>query len=229
MTTLKYYTATQGLPNMGQQMSPYLGLKLGLCDTVCIPAEEYENEIDSLNRRPHPIYHDLIKSLNNRRLTSIFNALPNNLMDDVLSVRSEEEFTIFLLNLINLLKDMTLLPANRIRASLNILNGQDKSEAIEFYTRFESHESIDSFYQYTCVGCSPYNTLSLENVFKSMDSIYEKQCQTILQTGPTYNVPPMSITSFKALIKKIDIDPETGQLTIDNENSFTLVPKNVFS
>lgn len=225
MATSKYFNATRGVPNDALFMSPYLGLKLGLSDLVCLPASIFQQEAASLNMQQGPLYDHLVEKEYNRELSSIFDELPNNMLDDIISFRSEKEYAVFMINVANNLKYSQLHGANLIRAAIDVLKNPSGIETENFFYYLEnSDDDVLEFYRYTSIGATESYATTLEKAVGAIDNIYEKQCREIKKSGAAYNVDPTQITRFNAVIERMVMDKATGRQIVDKENSFTLKP-----
>lgn len=225
MLKTKIFKTTRGIDENAIFMSPYLGLKLGLCDSVCLSAGEFQMEESYLKEQTAPIYQNLVEGLENTDLAKLLKDLPISMVNHVVSVRNPEEEQIFEQNLDRLLQDLPFHLINNIRLALDVLSGQDKEIATNFYAYIETTtEPMAEFYRYTSIGRTSYYALNLQDAVKDIKKTYQSQCRKIKQTSNQNNFPPQELTNFSILIEKILVNTRTQTSKVDEKHSYTITP-----
>lgn len=225
MVPTKMFKVTKGIDQNATFMSPYLGLKLGLCNAVCLSAKQFQLEENYLNRQIAPIYQNLVSGFINTDLAEILEELPINLINHVISVRTEEDQKRLEKQLNDFVEELPFHPTNNVHLAIDILSGQNKAIATNFFTYIESTtEQMAEFYRYTCIGNTSYYALNLKDALQDVKEIYQRQCPQIKIASKTVNIDPHEITKFSILIEKIIVDTHNQVSAIDKSKSFTLTP-----
>ncbi|WP_125770655.1 hypothetical protein [Companilactobacillus furfuricola] len=225
MLTTKTFNVFKGIDQNATFMSPYLGLKLGLCDAVCLSGEQFQQEERFLNEQIAPIYHSLIPELENRDLAKILNDLPVSMINHIVSARTPEGLAILTRHLNKFAQDLPFHPTNSIHLALDVLSGQDQDIATDFYSYIETTaEPIAEFYRYTCIGNTSYYALNLKDALTDIKQTYQRQCRQIKLISKNINIDPHELTKFSILIEKIIVNKQQQISKVDISNSFTITP-----
>lgn len=226
MLTTKVFEVSKGINQNAIFMSPYLGLKLGLCDAVCLSGEQFKQEEDFLNQQITPIYQNLIPELENKDLATVLNDLPISMINHIISTRTPDGLIILSRRLNRFVQQLPFHLTNNIHLALDVLSGQNEDIATNFYTYIETTtEPMAEFYRYTCIGNTSYYALNLKEALTDVGEIYQKQCRQIKLISQANDISAKELTNFSILIEKIIVDTRTHISTIDESNSFTLIPK----
>lgn len=231
MITSKYFNIQNIKSEDTLYMPPYLGLRLGLVNAVCMSEDNYRQYIDLFGEQPGELYRTLMNSFYSIKLTDIFDEVPYDLKNHVISLRSEHEYQTFVDNFNYTIQQFQFSTDHNFKLALDVETGADMITASEFYSTLDRADSTADFeyYQYSGIATSLLKSVSLEAAIKALDSLYRRQCNEITQVGPTIGVDPRAILQFSGTIEKKILNRVTGEISTDPTESLTLTPQTFYS
>ena len=146
MISSKYFSIQGGIDNTAHFMAPYMALKLGLVDAVCLPIDDFNRHAIAFRNSASPLYQDLLSSLFSVELSKVFDAVPRGMEQDVLTLRSRDEYQVFMLNFQNTLDNFHFATANNFKLAMDVETGGDLATASTFYASITENIEIHLYY-----------------------------------------------------------------------------------